>query len=126
MLDSGLFIRKFSVPGSQVSEESLAARFTENWELGTENCCPSAIVAVFYRILSRLPPGSRGSEAAPRSARPDTEFPASVPLVWLTRTPAIPLGTITMPAEIKSGAQASITSATEVRQRALGPGLTQD
>jgi len=33
-----------------------------------------------------------------------------VPLVWLTRTPAIPLGTITMPAEINSGAQASMTS----------------
>ncbi len=68
---------------------------------------------------SRVLNSSTRSTSGITKCTPGYRVPASVPLVWLTRTPAIPLGTITMPAEIKSGAQASITSATEVRQRTL-------
>ena len=69
---------------------------------------------------SRVLNSSTCSTSGTRNARPGYRVPASVPLVWLTRTPAIPAGTMTMPAEISSGAQASITSATGVRQRIGG------
>jgi hypothetical protein len=69
---------------------------------------------------SRVLKSSTRSTSGTTKCTPGYSVPASVPLVWLTRTPAIPLGTMTIPAETSSGAHASITSATDVRQRIAG------
>src|SRR5579864_5676541 len=51
---------------------------------------------------------------------PGYRVPASVPLVWLTRTPPVPLGTTTIPRASRIGPQASRASANGARQRTSG------
>src|SRR5260370_21599012 len=76
------------------------------------------VVNNWSRVLNSSTRQISGKTKCPAGYR----VPASVPLVWLTRTPAIPLGTITMPAATSSGAQASIANASDVRQRSGGAG----
>ena len=51
-------------------------------------------------------------------------MPGSVPLVWLTRTPPIPLGTTTIPSARRIGPQASRARAIAARQWTAGAGGT--
>ena len=56
---------------------------------------------------SRVSKSSTLSSNGATKCTPGYSVPASVPLVWLTRTPAMPLGTTTMLNASKTGAQAS-------------------
>src|SRR6266849_3836903 len=74
---------------------------------------------------SRVLNSSTRSTSGKTKCAPGYSVPGRVPLVWLTRTPAIPLGTTTIPKDKSIGTQANRDSTIALRQWMVGASGTE-